>query len=106
MSFEIETRDLSTELVIDGYTKKIDCKNYWDSHGRKINAAPTQYTFNTLKKFELYRVQREYLFKYSSAQTFEFLFLYVDGKLLNVGEITSFRELETGIKLDCCIGAG
>lgn len=107
-TFDLDIKTISRELVCEGYTKKVVCKNYWDSHGKKIwdFTAPTQHTFDFPKKFELYREVREYNFEYVPKQTFEFLFLYIEGQLLDVGEITSFRELKTQIKLEVCVGAG
>ena len=49
---------------------------------------------------------REYNFKYTGPYPAEFLFLYIDGQQLDVGEIVEFRELKTKLKLTCCIGAG
>ena len=105
--FEIKTKELSRELVDTTYTKKLECKNYWDSHGKRIEYATTQHAFDRLKKVELYRVKRQYLFETIPTYTAEFLLLYVEGKLFeDLGEITSYRPLKTKIKLECCIGAG
>lgn len=108
IKLDLEIRDLSKELVAEGYTTKVDCKNYWDAHGERHYdfKAPTRYKFDRLKKFELYRVKKEYQFKYTGPTVYEFLFLYIDGEKLDVGEITEFRELKTKIKLDVCVGAG
>jgi hypothetical protein len=32
--------------------------------------------------------------------------LFVDGKKLEIGEITEYRELKTKVKLKVCTGAG
>ncbi len=105
-TIDLDIKTISRELVCEGFTKKVECKNYWDSHGTKVWQADTQHAFDFPKKFELYREVREYNFEYVPKQTFEFLFLYIEGKLLDVGEITEFRELKTKVKLQCCIGAG
>ena len=106
IKFEVETKELSRELVAEGYTKRVDCKNYWDSHGNKIWEADTSYPLERERKFELYRVVRRYNFEYTGPYDAEFLFLYIDGQLLDVGEIVEFRELKTKLKLTCCIGSG
>ena len=106
IKFDIETKELSRELVAEGYTKRVDCKNYWDSHGTKYWEGITSYPLEQDRKFELYRVIREYNFKYTGPYPAEFLFLYIDGQQLDVGEIVEFRELKTKLKLTCCIGAG
>jgi hypothetical protein len=105
-AFDIDIKTISRELVCEGYTKKVYCKNYWNSHGTKVWQADTQYAFDREKKFELYREVREYNFEYVPKQTFEFLLLDIEGERFDVGEITSFRELKTKVKLECCIGAG
>lgn len=101
--------EISRELVREGYTKKVDCKNYWDSHGKKIwdFVAPTQYAFDRLKKYELYRVKQLWESEYIKPMESEHLELFIEGKRLDdLGEITEFRELKTKLKLDCCVGAG
>jgi hypothetical protein len=108
IKFDFETREISRKLIAEGYTNKVYCKNYWDAHGKRHYdfKAPTQYKFDKPKKFELYRVEIEHQFKYTGTTVFEFLYLYIDGEKLDVGEITEFRELKTKINLDCCVGAG
>lgn len=106
IKFDIEVKDLSRELIAEGYTRRVDCKNYWDSHGTKYWRADTSYPLEQDRKFELYRVIREFSCKYSSPYTAEFFFLYINGELLDVGEIMEFRELKTKLKLTCCIGSG
>lgn len=107
-TLDIPVKEISRKLVAEGYTKKVDCKNYWDAHGERHYdfKAPTQYKFDRPKKFELYRVEREYQFEFTGSSVYEYLFLYIDGEKLDVGEITEFRELKTKINLDCCVGAG
>lgn len=101
------TVEVSRDLVAMTYTRKIDCSNYWDSHGKAIPCAATQYKFDSLKKVELYRVVREHHSQYIPTYTTEWLYLYVDGKQLEgLGEITKYRALKTKVKLDCCVGAG
>jgi hypothetical protein len=106
IQFDVEIKDISKELLTEGYTNKVDCKNYWDAHGKRLEYAATQYKFDHPKKFELYRLKREYQYKYTGPTVYEFLLLYIDGEKLDVGEITEFRELKTKIKLDVCVGAG
>lgn len=107
IKFDLDIKDISKELIAEGYTNKIDCKNYWDTHGKRLYdfKAPTQYKFDRPKKFELYKVKKEYCYKYTEPCIYEFFFLYIEGEKLDVGEITEFRELKTKIKLDCCVGA-
>jgi hypothetical protein len=106
IKFDIKTEVLSNELVATCEKDKIECNNYYDLDGKIITEAKTQYKFDFPKKIELYRETVKYLFDYSPHQTFEFLKLYVDGKLLSVGEITEYRELKTKVKLTCCTGTG
>ena len=46
---------ISRELLVEGFTKKVECKNYWDSHGTRFDRADTQIKFDCEKKFELYK---------------------------------------------------
>lgn len=105
-TFDIETEVLSNELLTSCMKDKIECENYWDSHGKILPEAKTQYKFDFPKKIELYRKTVKYFFKHCPDQVFEFLEVFVDGKKLNVGEITKYTELKTKIKLKCCTGAG
>lgn len=98
---------LSQELLHEGYTKKVECKNYWDSHGTRIEYAPTQHKFDCEKKFEIYKVVIETTYStLDFTHQSEWWKLYIDGKELDVGEIMSYDHLKTKLKLDCCIGAG
>lgn len=106
-TIDVNMTVISRELVSEGYTKKVECKNYWDYHGKRVEYAPTQYTFDCEKKYELYREVREYHFECVPTQTWEFLLLYVEGEeLKDLGQITYFKPLKTKVKLDCCVGAG
>lgn len=107
MDTGVRTEEVSRVLLDTTYTKKIDCKNYWDSHGHRVECAPTQYKFDRLKKVELFRVIRKFNFTALDPKEFEFLELLVEGKKLQeLGEITSYQALKTKVKLDCCVGAG
>ena len=97
---------ISKELLVDGFTARIDCKNYWDSHGKRVEWNPTSHKFDTKKKFEIYQEVWEYYFDCVPTQTWEFWHLYIDGEKLDLGEITSYEVLKTKLKLDVCIGAG
>lgn len=106
IKFDIKTEVVSNVLLTTCEKDKIECNNYYNLNGKIIPEAKTQYKFDFPKKIELYRETVKYLFEHSPHQTFEFLKLYVDGKLLSVGEITNYRELKTKVKLTCCTGAG
>ena len=106
IKFDLKTKELSRELLTEGFTKKIDCTNYWDSHGKKVDWEPTQHKFDFEKKFEIYRVMTETEYPYSGTHVSEDWELYVEGKKLSVGEIMSYQVLKTKLKLTCCIGAG
>ena len=106
IKFDIKTEVLSNELVATCEKDKIECNNYYDLDGKIIPEAKTQYKFDFPKKIELYRKTVKYLFDYCPHQTFEFLQLFVDGKKLEIGEITEYRELKTKVKLKVCTGAG
>lgn len=107
-TFDLDIKTISRELEMEGYTKKVEIRYYWDSHGKKVwdfqPAETRKYTES--KKFELYREVREYHFEYVPTQTWDFLLLYIDGEKLDLGEITSVQELKTKIKLEVCVGAG
>jgi hypothetical protein len=108
MEFDTDIKIISRELVAEGFTKRVDCRYYWDSHGNKVwDFQPADsFKYSEPKKFELYREIREYHFEYVPTQIWEFLFLYIDGEKIDVGEIASFEELKTKVKLQCCVGAG
>ena len=109
VTLNITTKELSRELLYEGYTKKVDCKNYWDSHGTRIEHAPTQYTFDTEKKFEIWEIETEtYYPAIDYTQTSTYWKLLVEGKDLdpNLGWIMGYDHLKTKLKLDCCIGCG
>ena len=103
----VSSRELGRKLICEGYTPKVECKNYWDSHGKRVDYADTQHKFDRLKKFEIYEVTGE-----TSYSTINFTHqwtyweLFIEGQKLDVGEITSYKVLKTKLKLDCCIGAG
>jgi hypothetical protein len=98
---------IERELLVEGFTKKVECKNYWDSHNTRIDQADTQLKFDCEKKFEIYKEVYEYYFDFVPTQTWEFWNLYINGqKVEDLGEITSYHALKTKLKLDCCVGAG
>jgi hypothetical protein len=108
-TFTIKTNRklIERELLVEGFTKKVECKNYWDSHGTRFDRADTQLKFDCEKKFEIYKEVYEYYFDFVPTQTWEFWHLYIDGqKVDDLGEITSYHALKTKLKLDCCVGAG
>lgn len=106
IKFDLETKELSRNLLTTGYTKKIDCTNYWDSHGKKVMCGPTQHKFDREKKFEIIKVITETDFPYTGKHISEDWYLYVDGQELSVGEIMQYEVLKTKLKLTCCIGSG
>ena len=106
-TLDIKTKELSRELLCEGYTKKVECTNFWDSHGKRVEYAPTQHKFDREKKFEIWKVISEtfypaidYTYKYEDWK------LYIEGELLDIGEMMSYKALKTKLKLDCCVGAG
>ena len=102
-------KETSRKLLFDGYTKKVECTNYWDSHGNRVEYAPTHYTFDSLKKWELFEITQLWVSEFPDIPDNEFthLVLLVEGKpLSDLGEIAKFRELKTKLKLDCCVGWG
>lgn len=104
----MKVTEISRELIREGYTKRVDTKPYWDSHGKAIPwGEPQTFKYQEPKKFELYRVKHLWESEYIQPAEFEFLHLYIDGeKLEDIGEITCFEALRTKIKLDVCVGAG
>lgn len=103
----ITSRELSRELLCEGYIPKVECTNYWDAHGKRIEYAPTQHKFDSPKKFEIWKVRGETAYStLDYVHQWEYWHLYIDGKELDVGEIMSYKILKTKIKLDCCVGAG
>jgi hypothetical protein len=104
----MKTTEISRELVREGYTKRVDVKSYWDSHGKAIPWKDDKvFKYPEPKKFELYRVKRLWEFETLEPREFEFLYLYIDGEqLTDIGEITCVETLKTKLKLDCCVGAG
>ena len=106
IKLNLKTRELCRTLLTIGSTKKIECKNYWDSHGKKVDWEPTQHQFDREKSFEIYKVVTETEYPYSGKHISEDWELYVEGKKLSVGEIMSYQVLKTKLKLTCCIGAG
>jgi hypothetical protein len=109
LKLDITTKELSRSLIYAGYTKKIDCKNFWDSHGTKVPYAPTQYQFDREKNFEIWEVVTETHYPgINFTQTTVDWLLLVEGKKLdpNLGWIERFTHLKTKLKLECCVGCG
>ncbi len=104
----MKVTEISRELVIQGYTKRVDTNAYWDSHGKAIPWDGSQvFKYPEPKKYELYRVEKRLESEYISPMEFEELEVYVEGeRLKDIGQITCFEELKTKIKLDVCVGAG
>ena len=94
-------------MSYEGYTKKIECTNYWDSHGKRVEYDPTEYKFDCEKKYEIWKVISETFYPaINYTYQYEDWKLYIDGARLDLGEITSYRALKTKLKLDVCVGAG
>ena len=105
----ITTKEIFRMLRLEGFTKKVECKNYWDSHGTHIECAPPQYTFDREKKFEIWEVVTEtYYPSTNCTQTCTDLELVVEGRPLDpdLGRIMGYAHLKTKLKLDCCMGCG
>ena len=105
----ITSNEISRTLLHEGFTKKVECKNYWDSHGTRVECTPTQYKFDQEQKFEIWEVVTET--HYSSinrTQIYTDWRLVVEGKPLdpNLGWVVGYDHLKTKLKLDCCIGCG
>ena len=109
VKLDITTKELSRTLLYEGYTKKIECKNYWDSHGKRVEWDPTQYKFDSEKKFEIWEITREtYYPGIDYIHTSTYWKLLVEGEKLdpNLGWIMEYDHLKTKLKLDCCVGCG
>ena len=107
--FDITTKEIFRMLRLEGFTKKVECKNYWDSHGTRIECAPTQYAFDREKKFEIWEVVTEtYCPSTNCTQTCTDLELVVEDRPLDpdLGRIMGYDHLKTKLKLDCCMGCG
>lgn len=100
--------ETSRELIQKGYTKRVDVKAYWDSHGKAIPWDGDKiFKYPEFKEYELYRVQKKMESEYIQPYEFEELELFIDGERLgDIGQITCFEALKTKLKLDCCVGAG
>lgn len=100
--------ELSRTLERSGFTKRIDVKSYWDSHGKAIPWDGDKiFKFSAPKEYQLYRVQKRLESEFMSPLEFTELELFLDGtRLGDIGQITCFEALKTKVKLDCCVGAG
>ena len=109
VTLNITTKEIGRTLLHEGYTKKIECKNYWDSHGTRVEYAPTQYKFDREKKFEIWAVETEtYYPALNMTQKYVDWRLLVEGETLdpNLGWLMEYDHLKTKLKLDCCVGCG
>ena len=107
VTLNITTKELSRKLLHEGYTKKIECKNYWDSHGKRVEWDPTQHKFDQEKKFEIWEVETEtYYPSINITQKYVNWYLFVDGEKFDAGWIMGYDHLKTKLKLDCCVGCG
>lgn len=107
VTLDITSKELSRELLVEGFTKKVECKNYWDSHGKRVEYAPTMHNFDKPKKFEIFKIITEtYYPAIDYTYKAEWWKLYVDGEYFDLGEITGYKVLKTRLKLDVCVGAG
>jgi hypothetical protein len=109
IKLDITTKEISRKLLHEGYTKKVECKNYWDSHGKRVEYAPSQYKFDREKNFEIWEVVTEtYYPALELTQRYSNWYLKVEGEELDpdLGWIMSYNHLKTKLKLDCCIGTG
>ena len=109
LKLDITTKEISRKLFYEGFTKKVECKNYWDSHGKRVEWDPTQYKFDSEKKFEIWEVVSEtYYPAIDLTQTYTDWYLKVEGKELdpNLGWLMEYNHLKTKLKLDCCVGCG
>lgn len=109
VTLHITTKELSRKLLYEGYTNKIECKNYWDSHGKRVEWDPTQYKFDCEKKFEIWEVETEtYYPAIDYTQNSTSWIIRVEGEPLdhNLGWIMGYDHLKTKLKLDCCVGCG
>ena len=107
VTLDITTKELSRKLLYEGYTKKVECKNYWDSHGKRVEWDSTKHKFGDEKKFELWEVESEtYYPAINYTQTYTNWYLYVDGERFDTGWIMGYEHLKTKLKLDVCVGTG
>ena len=107
-TLKTDMKVISRELVQAGSTKRFDIRYYWDSHGKTIwdFKEPETRKYPDPVKYEVYREVREYYFDFCPTQTWEFLFLYINGEKIDVGEITFIESLKTKVKIESCVGAG
>ena len=109
VKLDITTKEIGRKLLHEGYTKKVECKNFWDSHGRRVEYDPTQYKFDREKKFEIWEVETETFYPaLNHTQRYTDWRILVEGEKLdpNLGWIMEYDHLKTKLKLDCCVGCG
>lgn len=109
VKLDITTKEIGRKLLHEGYTKKVECKNYWDSHGTRVEHATTQYRFDREKKFEIWEVETETFYpSLNMSQKYTDWRLLVEGEKLDpdMGWVMGYDHLKTKLKLDCCIGCG
>jgi len=96
--FNIKT--ISKDLMLQGYTKRIECRNFQFIKGEKVTCELTPYTFNSQVKFEIYKETRKYSSRYTPTRTDETYLVYINNELFDVGKVTGFRELKTKLILE------
>lgn len=105
--FKVETRVVSKETIAECIAKKIECRNYWDSHGRKVPYDPSVIEFDTPRKIELVEKVIEYVFPNAPSHTSTFWYLFADGEDLNIqGDVMRFKPFKTKLKVEVCVGTG
>ena len=105
----ITSKEISRTLLHEGFTKKVECTNYWDSHGTRVEHAKSQYKFDREKKFEIWEVVTETHYpSIGISQQYTDWRILVEGKTLdpNLGWVMAYDHLKTKLKLDCCVGCG
>lgn len=104
----MKTTEISRRCVRTGFTKRVDTKAYWDSHGKAIPWDGSKiFKYSRSKPYELHEVEYRIESEYAPPYDYSVLELFVEGeRLKDIGQITCFEELKTKLKLDCCVGAG
>lgn len=109
LKLDITTKEVGRKLLHKGFTKKVECKNFWDSHGKRVDYADTQYKFDREKSFEIWEVVTETFYPaINFTQTYTNWHLKVEGEPLDpdLGWIMGYDHMKTKLKLDCCVGCG
>lgn len=107
IKLDIQSKVLSRTKLAECVSKRIECANYWNSHGRKVWYDPTAYDYDEPKKVELFEKVIEHTYPDASKYEFTVWELFVGGERLEgLGEIMRFKPFKTKIKLQCCVGCG